>query len=77
MKRFLLSAGIGLVSGVIIFFLSVAFLCIVLLVLRAASHTNPDMTLAYRAAFPVAILGAICGFIITLVRSGRAGARST
>jgi hypothetical protein len=49
----------------------VAFLCIVLLVLRAASHTNPDMTLAYRAAFPVAILGAICGFIITLVRSGR------
>jgi hypothetical protein len=71
MKRFFLSAGIGLVSGVIIFFLSVAFLCIVLLVLRAASHTNPDMTLAYRAAFPVAILGAICGFIITLVRGGR------
>jgi hypothetical protein len=71
MRRFFLSAGIGLVSGVITFFLSVAFLCIVLLVLRAASHTNPDMTLAYRAAFPVAILGAICGFIITLVRSGR------
>jgi hypothetical protein len=29
------------------------------------------MSLAYRAAFPVAILGAICGFIITLVRGGR------
>jgi hypothetical protein len=71
MKRFFLSAGIGLVSGVIIFFLSVAFLCIVLLVLRVASHTNPDMSLAYRAAVPVAILGAICAFIITLVRSGR------
>jgi hypothetical protein len=70
MKRFFLSAGIGLVTGVITFFLSVAFLCIVLLVLRASSHSNPDMTLAYRAAFPVAILGAICGFIITLVRAG-------
>lgn len=71
MRRLFLSAGIGLVTGVITFFLSVAFLCIVLLVLRATSHTNPDMTLAYRAAFPVAILGAVCGFIITLVRGGR------
>ena len=71
MKKLLLSAGIGLVSGVIIFFLAVAFLCIVLLVLRAVSHTQPDMTLAYRAAAPVAILGAICGFVITLVRAGR------
>jgi hypothetical protein len=71
MKRFLLSAVIGLVTGVITFFLSVAFLCIVLLVLRAASHTTPDMTLAYKAAIPVAILGAICGFTIALVRTWR------
>jgi len=71
MKRFFLSAGIGLASGVITFFLSVAFLCMVLLGLRAATHTTPDMTLAYKAAIPVAILGAICGFIITLVRAGR------
>jgi hypothetical protein len=71
MKKFFLSAGIGLVSGVIIFFVSVAFLCIALLVIRAASHTMPDMTLAYRAAIPVAILGAICGFTFTLVRIGR------
>jgi len=68
MKKFFLSAGIGLVSGIITFFLSVAFLCIVLLVIRAASHTAPDMTLAYKAAAPVAILGAICGFTIALVR---------
>lgn len=68
MKKFFLSAGIGLVSGVITFFLSVAFLCIVLLVLRAASHTTPDMTLAYKAAAPVAVLGAICGFTIAMVR---------
>jgi hypothetical protein len=71
MKRFFLSAGIGLASGVITFFLSVAFLCMVLLALRAASHTTPDMTLAYKAAIPVAVLGAICGFIVTLVRAGR------
>jgi hypothetical protein len=71
MKKFFLSAGIGLVSGVIIFFLSVAFLCIALLVIRAASHSMPDMTLAYKAAIPVAILGAISGFTIALVRVNR------
>jgi hypothetical protein len=71
MKKFFLSAGIGFASGVITFFLSVAFLCFVLLALRATSHTNPDMTLAYKAAVPVAILGAICGFVIALVRVGR------
>jgi uncharacterized membrane protein YhiD involved in acid resistance len=71
MKKFFLSAGIGLVTGVITFFLSVAFLCIVLLVLRATTHVFPDMSLAYKAAVPVAILGAICGFIITLARTMR------
>jgi len=71
MRKFFLSLAIGIVSGVIIFFLSVAFLCVVLLVLRAVNHVMPDMRLAYRAAFPVAILGAICGFVITLVRTGR------
>jgi hypothetical protein len=29
------------------------------------------MSLAYRAAVPVAILGAICGFTISLIRVGR------
>jgi len=71
MKKFFLSAGIGLATGVITFFLSVAFLCFVLLALRATSHTTPDMTLAYKAAIPVAILGAICGFTIALIRVGR------
>jgi hypothetical protein len=74
MKKFLLSAGIGLASGVITFFLSVAFLCFVLLAIRAASHTTPDMTLAYKAAAPVAVLGAVCGFTITLIRAGRSRA---
>jgi hypothetical protein len=77
MKKFFLSAGIGLVSGIITFFLSVAFLCIVLLVIRAATHSDPDMTLAYKAAIPVAILGAVCGFAIALVRTGRSRTRST
>jgi hypothetical protein len=53
---------------VISFFLSVAFLCIVLLVTRAVSHTQPDMTLAYRAAAPVAGLALVLGFIISMVR---------
>ncbi len=74
MKRFFLSAGIGLVTGMIVFFMSVAFLCIALLVIRAASHRMPDMTLAYKAAIPVAILGVICGFIVALVRTGRSRA---
>jgi hypothetical protein len=71
MRKFFLSAGIGLVSGLITFFLSVAFLCMVLLVLRATSHKMPDMSLAYKAAAPVAIFGAICGFLITLFRPRR------
>jgi uncharacterized membrane protein len=74
MKKFFLSAGIGLVTGVITFFLSVAFLCIVLLIMRLVSHTLPDMTYAYRVAAPVAILGAICGFTVTLVRTLRSHA---
>jgi len=68
MNKLFLSAGIGLVSGVISFFLSVAFLCIVLLVIRAVGHTQPDMTLAYRAAAPVAGLALVLGFIISMVR---------
>ena len=74
MKRFFLSAGIGIASGIITFFLSVAFLCVVLLVLRATTRVFPDMTLAYKAAIPVAILAAICGFTIALFRVGRARA---
>jgi hypothetical protein len=57
-----------LVSGVISFFLSVAFLCIVLLVARAVSHSHPDMSLAYKAAAPVAVLAGALGFIISMVR---------
>ena len=68
MKRFMLSAGVGLASGVISFFLSVAFLCFVLLVFRAMNHAMPDMSLAYKAAVPVAILGALFGFFFTLAR---------
>jgi hypothetical protein len=72
MSKFFLSAGIGLATGVICFFISVAFLCFVLLAARAFTHTQMDMTLAYRVAAPVALLAALCGFSITLVRSLRA-----
>jgi len=72
MRILFLSAAIGFVSGVITFFLSLAFLCFVLLILGAVTHTRPDMTLTFKAAVPVAILGAVCGFAITLVRGIRA-----
>jgi len=71
MRKLILSSAIGLVSGIICFFLSVAFLAILLLLIGAFSHTHQDMTLAYKAALPVAFLAALCGFSITLVRTFR------
>lgn len=71
MGKLVLSTAIGLVSGIISFFLSVAFLCFVLLAVRAFTHHNPDMTLTYKAAAPVAILAAFTAFTITLVRAVR------
>jgi hypothetical protein len=71
MRTLFLSAVIGLLAGVICFFLSVAFLCFVLLITGAVVHGRPDMTLAFKAAAPVAVLAAISGFVITLVRSLR------
>lgn len=68
MGKFVICAGIGLVSGVICFFLSVAFLCFVLLLYWGFSHTHPDMSLAYRVAAPVAVLAAFAGFMISLFR---------
>lgn len=76
MRKFLICVGIGLASGVITFFLSVAFLCFVLLILGFAQHSRPDMTLTYKVAAPVGLLAAITGFTISLVRSIRAGLRS-
>jgi hypothetical protein len=72
MRILFLSAAIGFVTGVITFFLSLAFLCFVLLILGAVTHTRPDMTLTFKAAAPVAILAAIAGFTVTLVRGIRA-----
>lgn len=71
MSKFFMSVGVGLVSGILSFFLSVAFLCFVLLLAGAVSHTRPDMTLAYKAAAPVAILAALTGFTVALFRSVR------
>jgi len=72
MRTLFLSSVIALVAGVIFFFLSVAFLCLVLLVVGAVSHVRPDMTLTFKAAIPVAVLAAIVSFVVTLVRSTRA-----
>lgn len=74
MRKLILSAGIALASGLICFFLSVAFLAFLLLIVGALSHTHPDMTLTYKAAVPVGALAALCGFVITMVRSFRSPA---
>ncbi|HEY6250847.1 MAG TPA: hypothetical protein VI685_12880 [Candidatus Angelobacter sp.] len=71
MGKLVLSAAIGLVTGVICFFVSVAFLCFLLLIMRAFTHTPPDMTLTYKAAAPVALLAALTGFTVSLVRAVR------
>lgn len=72
MRTLFLSVAIGLAAGVICFFISVAFLCFVLLILGALTHGRPDMSLAYKVAAPVAILAAVTGFTVTLVRGLRA-----
>ena len=69
MRKLLLSFAIGSVTGVICFFISVAFLSFFLLILGAIKHSHPDMTLTIKVALPVAAIAAVCGFIITLVRS--------
>jgi hypothetical protein len=76
MRKLIVSIGIGMASGLITFFLSVAFLCFVLLIIGLAQHSHPDMTLTYKVAAPVGVLAAITGFTISLVRSIRAGLRS-
>lgn len=71
MSKLFWSSAIGLVTGIICFFVSVAFLCFVLLLVRAFSHMQPDMSLTYKAAAPVAVLAAITGFTVSLVRAVR------
>ena len=74
MGKFILSAGIGLFSGLMCLLLSFAFLCIFLVIFGALSHTHPDMTLTYKVAVPVAVLAAFLGFVISLVHSFRSAA---
>jgi hypothetical protein len=74
MGKLIVSAGIALASAIICFFLSVAFLCFVLLIIGAVTHNQPDMTLTYKAASPVALLAGVCAFTISLVKMFRAPA---
>jgi len=71
MRTVFFSVAIGLAAGVICFFLSVAFLCFVLLIVSAVSHNHVDFTLAYRVAAPVALLAAASGFTVMMVRGIR------
>jgi hypothetical protein len=71
MRTFFLSIAIGLAAGLICFFLSVAFLCFVLLIVSVTKHQTANFTLAYKVAAPVALLAAVTGFMVTLVRGIR------
>jgi hypothetical protein len=71
MGKLILSASIGLATGLISFFISVAFLCIVLLAASGVMHQQQDMTRVLKVAAPVALMAAVTGFIVTLVRSFR------
>ena len=71
MRIFFTSVAVGLAAGLVCFFLSVAFLSLLLLAVWGITHTHPDLTLAYKAAAPVAVLALVLGFTITLVRSVR------
>jgi len=72
MRTLFLSIVVGLAAGAICFFVSVAFLCFVLLIVSAAGHNRADFTLAYKVAALVAILAVVIGFMVTLVRGIRA-----
>jgi hypothetical protein len=71
MRTLVLSFAIGLAAGVVCFFISVAFLCFVLLIMGAVTGSRPDMNLVFKVAAPVAMLAALAGFAITLVRGVR------
>ena len=68
MRNVFLASVIGLVSGVVCFFILVALLAVLLLILAASRHSHLDMTLTMKIALPVAALTTVAGFIIALVR---------
>jgi len=68
MRNVFRASVIGLVSGVVCFFILVALLAVLLLILAASKHSHLDMTLAIKIALPVAALTTVAGFIIALVR---------
>ncbi|HLJ85555.1 MAG TPA: hypothetical protein VKZ53_01950 [Candidatus Angelobacter sp.] len=75
MAKFFVSAGVGIAAGAICFFLSVAFLSLLLLATGAMAHIHTDLSLSYKAAAPTAILAALTGFVVTMVRAVRRPAR--
>jgi hypothetical protein len=69
MRILFLSLTIGLVTGVISFFTSVALLCFGLLIIGAINHSRPDMTLTFKIALPIAVIASFAGFLLALFRT--------
>jgi len=59
---------IGLFAGVVCFIFVAILFVVFLLILGTLRHTHPDMMWTLRVAVPLAVLTAVFGFIIAIVR---------
>ena len=59
---------IGLVSGVVCFVILSVFLILTLLIIHTTGRSHADMLLTMKIAGPVAVVSAVAGFIIAVVR---------
>ena len=62
------ASTIGVIAGVVGFILFAAFFAVFLLILAAVRHNNPDIMWSLKIAVPLAVLTAVLGFVIAIVR---------
>lgn len=59
---------IGVVAGIAGFFFFAVLFTVFLLILAALRHNHPDIMLSLKVALPLAVLTAVSGFIIAIIR---------
>jgi lipid-A-disaccharide synthase-like uncharacterized protein len=62
------ASTIGVIAGVVGFILFAAFFAVFLLILAAVRHNHPDIMWSLKIAVPLAVLTAVLGFVIAIVR---------
>lgn len=62
------ASTIGVIAGVVGFILFAAFFAVFLLILATVRHNHPDMMWSLKIAVPLAVLTAVLGFVIAIVR---------